>query len=116
MNVEPLDYNTETWVGEAIFKGVRRHHNVKCFNCGRIGHLRRDCIPGIPKIMSPLRMMKIESLHLLDYVEDTAKADIGPMKVDQQKTRNSTQYHWKTPWGVTRRPKGQTLSGRSQSL
>ena len=34
--------------------------------------------------MFPLGMTKI--LNLLDYVEDVAKADIGPMNVEQQET------------------------------
>ena len=47
-NVESFDYNTEAWVEEAISKGMKRHPNAKCFNCGRIGHLRRDYRQGIP--------------------------------------------------------------------
>ena len=43
MNVETLDYGTEAWVGEAISNGKRRHQNTKCFNYGRMGHVRRDC-------------------------------------------------------------------------
>ena len=49
MSTETLDYSTEAWVGEAISNGMRRHQNAKCFNCGRIGHLRRDCRQGIPR-------------------------------------------------------------------
>ena len=37
-----------------------------------------------------LKITKIEGLNLLDYVEDVAKADIGPMNVDQQKTNKAT--------------------------
>ena len=40
--------------------------------------------------MSPLEMKKIEDLSLLDYVEDVAKANFGPMKVDQQDTNKAT--------------------------
>ena len=49
MTIEIFEYNTKPWVGEAISKGMRRHQNAKCFNCGRIGHLRRDCRRGIPR-------------------------------------------------------------------
>ena len=49
VNVESFDYNTEAWVGEAIFKGMKRHQNTKSFNCGRIGHLRRDCRKDVPR-------------------------------------------------------------------
>ena len=49
MNVETLDYSTEACVGEEISNGIRRHQNAKCFNCGRIEHLRRDCKQEIPR-------------------------------------------------------------------
>ena len=38
------------------------------------------------EIMSPLGMAKIEGLKFLNYVGDVAKADIGPMNIDEQKT------------------------------
>ena len=40
--------------------------------------------------MSPLGMAKIEGLNLVDYVDDMAKADFGPVYVDQQKTDKAT--------------------------
>ena len=40
--------------------------------------------------MSPLGMAKIKGINLLDYVEGVAKADIGPMNTDQQKTDKAT--------------------------
>ena len=43
-------------------------------------------------------MTKIEGL-ILNYVEYVAKADIGPMNVDQQETDKAMCYHWETPWG-----------------
>ena len=49
INTETFDYNTESWVGEAIPKRIRRCQNAKCFNCGRVEHLRRDCRQKIPK-------------------------------------------------------------------
>ena len=58
MNVETLDYSTDAWV-EAISNDMRRH--TKRFNCGRIGHLRRDCTQGFLGTMSPLGMARIST-------------------------------------------------------
>ena len=30
MNIETFDYNTESWIEEAISKGMGRHQNAKC--------------------------------------------------------------------------------------
>ena len=49
MNTESFKYKTEFWVGEAISKGMRRHQNANCFNCGWIGHLRKNYRQGIPR-------------------------------------------------------------------
>lgn len=38
-------------------------------------------------------MAKIDGLNLLDYIEDAAKADIGPKNVDHQETKKATHYH-----------------------
>ena len=48
MNGETFNYSTEAWVGEAISNGLRRYQNTKCFNCGRMEHMRRDCRQWIP--------------------------------------------------------------------
>ena len=52
VNVELFDYNTEAWVGEALSKGMKIHKNVRCFNCGGIGHLRSNCRQAIPLVMT----------------------------------------------------------------
>ena len=49
INVESFDYNTEVWVGETNSKYIQRYQNTKCFNCGRIGHLRQDFRQSIPR-------------------------------------------------------------------
>ncbi|XP_049981111.1 endogenous retrovirus group K member 5 Gag polyprotein-like [Alexandromys fortis] len=43
LDVDTFDYGTEAWVEEAISNGKRRHQNTKCFNCGKMGHMRRNC-------------------------------------------------------------------------
>ena len=78
-NVETFNHSTEAWVGEVISNGMRKNQNAKCFNCVRIGHLRRDCRQGIPR-------NNVSSgnggLSLLEYVGVVAKADIGPVNVN----------------------------------
>ena len=54
--------------------------------------------------MSPLGMAEREGLDLLDFVKDVAKANIGPMNVDQQKIDKASQYYWETPWEASRSP------------
>ena len=48
MTVGTFGYNDESWVEEAISKAMRRHQTAKCFNCGKLGHLKRDYRQGIP--------------------------------------------------------------------
>ena len=43
MNVEMFSYNDESWLGEVISKTMRRHQTTRYFNCGKLGHLKRDC-------------------------------------------------------------------------
>ena len=64
INVETFDYSTEAWVGEAIFNGMRRHQNTKCFNCDRTGHLRRDYRQGISRNNASSGNVKNRRTHL----------------------------------------------------
>ena len=83
MNVETFDYNAESWVGETISKVMRRHQIAKRFNCGRIGHLRRDCRQGISRNNISSGNGEIGDFGLQIYVAGVAKADIGPMNAGQ---------------------------------
>ena len=41
MNVDTLDYGTETLVGEEISSGKERHQNTRCLNCDRMGQTEK---------------------------------------------------------------------------
>lgn len=43
MNFQTFNYDDESWVGEAISKAMREHQTAKCFNCGKLENLKRDC-------------------------------------------------------------------------
>ena len=66
----------------------------------------------------PLGTTKIEDLNLLDYVEDVAKANIGPMNVDQQeiKKKQPTTIGKLLGVGVSHSMPGQIWSIHSKSL
>jgi hypothetical protein len=36
-------------LGEVISKSFNKSQNVRCFNCGKQGHLKRDCRQGISR-------------------------------------------------------------------
>ena len=61
-------------------------------------------------------MAGIGGLSLQIYVEGMAKADIGPINADQQKTDEEISYHQETPQGTSCRPSSQKWFGQSQSL
>ena len=104
MNVETFDYNTEAWVGEAISKGMRRHPKAKCFNCGRIGHLKRNCSQEFLGIMPPLGMARTGRLSLLVYVGGVAKVNIGSIECRSTKERQGNPI-----------PSGNSLGSLSQA-
>lgn len=112
MNIETFDYNIESWVGEAISKGMRRHQNAKCFNSDRLEYLRRDnyCRQWVPRNNISSGNGKNRRLSLQVYVEGLSKADIGPMNTEQQKTDKTTWYHReKTLKGLSQAPKSKVV-------
>ena len=100
MNVETVDYGTEAREGKAISNGKRRHQNIKCFNCGRMGHLRRDCRQGIPRNNVSSENGKDWKTQPSGICRRLAMSDTGPMNVGKNKTDQATRYHWENPWGI----------------
>ena len=80
MKVETLYYGTEALVGEAISNSKRRHENTKCFNCGIIVHLRRDCRQGVPRNNISSGNGKNRRTQPSDIYTKT-NTDIGPINV-----------------------------------
>ena len=39
----------DTWIGEMICKKFKKNQNVRCFNCDKQGHLKRDCRQGVSR-------------------------------------------------------------------
>ena len=61
---------------------LRKHKNIKCFNCGTIDHLKGIIDMAFLEIMFLLRLTLIESPKLLDYAYDASKAYIELINVD----------------------------------
>lgn len=38
-----------TPIGELISKSFKKNHNVRCFNCDKPGHLKRNCRHCVPR-------------------------------------------------------------------
>ena len=93
MNIETIDYNTESWV-EAISKGMKRHQNAKYFYCGRIGHLRRDCRQGIPRNNISSGNDKNRRTQPLGMCRRYGK---GCHWTNECRSTKDNQYHWETP-------------------
>ena len=53
--IESLNQGNEAWIGQAISRGGRRPRNTKCFRCGRLGHISKNCNWGAPTSNTPSR-------------------------------------------------------------
>ena len=78
-----LNNHDDAWIREVISRVLKKNENVKCFNCSKQGHLKRDCKQGIPRnnVFSNHNPNRMPSL--LDYIEGVAKAGIGLINAGQ---------------------------------
>ena len=97
MNIETFSYNDESWVGEAISKVMRRHQITRCFNCGKLEHLKRDCRQRNSRNNISSGKDKNRRPQPSGICRRCSKADIGPTNAGQQQTDKATRYHQETP-------------------
>lgn len=48
VNIE-CDNHDDDWVGQVIFRALKKKPNVRYINCGKQGYLKRECRQGIPR-------------------------------------------------------------------
>ena len=80
---------------------MKKNQNVKCFNCGKQGHLKEIVNMEFLETMFFLSIIQTEFPSLLYYTESVVKADIELVNVGQQRTVKVTLCHWETPWGAS---------------
>lgn len=100
--------------GKVISKGTKGHQNIKWFNCGKRGHLKRGCRQCIPwnNIYSAVHTNR--RLQASDIWRRCGNA--WPMNGEQKEKNKATCYRQKTPWGASHSPPNQTWSSHFQSL
>ena len=99
INVETFDWSTKARVGKAIFSGMRRHHNVKCFNFCRKWHLRSNNRKVISRKNDSSRYGINRSVQSsVKYMRN--KWWHWPNKCRLIKDRQEIMIHWDTHWGA----------------
>ena len=60
-----------------ISRDLKKKQNVKCFNYGKQGHLKRDHKQGVPRDNFFSKHNPFRAPLPLDYADSVAKGDIG---------------------------------------
>ena len=85
---------------------MEKNQNFRCFNCGRQGHLKKECREIAPR-NNVIEIIQTEGHSLLECAEDVAEAGTGLKNVDQQGAGKKTLCHWEVPTGASCRPQHQ---------
>jgi hypothetical protein len=90
-----------TLIGEIISKSLKKNKNIRCFNCDKQVHMKRDCRQGISRniVFFFIEIIQKEGPSFLEYAEGMAKAYIGLMNADEQKTGKVIFSIGKSPRG-----------------
>lgn len=81
-----------TLIGEASTRGFEKMQNLKCFDCGKQGHLEET--------VEKTKFIPKGSQCPLEYVKNVGKANIGLGNVEQQQTNEATLYQKSPGSGV----------------
>lgn len=95
-------------VGQAVVKDLKSQ-NARCFNCGNLGHLRKDCYHSVTQMDASSEHNP--SLNPQEFASDVGEINTGLPSVDQ---REMDTHGHPLPWetGLALRPVANSTSYR----
>lgn len=80
-----------------ISKSFKRNQKVRCFNCGKSDHLKKDYRQWVPGKNGFFKDNPNTRPSPLEYAEGMTKGSIALMNADQQGTDKATLCHCEIP-------------------